>query len=58
MVGVTASGGEPLMQTKFLINLFFNLKKEGIHTAIDTSRNGRFNRRCKKTFISYRLSSA
>lgn len=35
--GVTISGGEPILQVKFLINLFKNLKKEGIHTAIDTS---------------------
>ncbi len=35
--GVTISGGEPLLQPKFLINLFKELKKEGIHTAIDTS---------------------
>lgn len=36
--GVTASGGEPLLQVKFLINLFTKLKEQGIHTAIDTSR--------------------
>ncbi len=35
--GVTASGGEPLLQVKFLINLFKKLKKEKIHTCIDTS---------------------
>lgn len=35
--GVTISGGEPLLQTKFLINLFKKLKEENIHTAIDTS---------------------
>lgn len=35
--GITASGGEPLLQVKFLITLFEKLKKEGIHTAIDTS---------------------
>ena len=38
--GVTITGGEPLLQPRFLINLFKELKKEGIHTAIDTSRNG------------------
>lgn len=37
--GVTISGGEPLLQAKALIPLFKKLKKEGIHTAIDT--NGR-----------------
>lgn len=35
--GVTASGGEPLIQAKFLIELFKRLKNEGIHTCIDTS---------------------
>lgn len=35
--GVTISGGEPLLQPKFLINLFKELKKNNIHTAIDTS---------------------
>ncbi len=37
--GVTVSGGEPLLQLKFVINLFTLLKQEGIHTAIDTSGN-------------------
>lgn len=35
--GFTASGGEPLLQPEFLIELFKKLKKEKIHTAIDTS---------------------
>ena len=35
--GVTISGGEPLLQIHFLIELFTILKEEGIHTAIDTS---------------------
>ncbi len=35
--GVTVSGGEPLVQTEFLIELFKELKRHGIHTAIDTS---------------------
>lgn len=35
--GVTVTGGEPLLQVKFLISLFTKLKKEGIHTCIDTS---------------------
>ena len=30
--GVTVSGGEPLLQVPFLIELFKKLKKEGIHT--------------------------
>ncbi len=35
--GVTVSGGEPLMQTEFLTELFKKLKNYGIHTALDTS---------------------
>lgn len=35
--GVTVTGGEPLLQVKFLIELFTKLKDLGIHTAIDTS---------------------
>lgn len=35
--GVTVTGGEPLLQVKFLINLFKELKKRNIPTAIDTS---------------------
>lgn len=35
--GVTISGGEPLLQAKFIIELFTKLKEEGIHTCIDTS---------------------
>ena len=35
--GVTVTGGEPLLQVKFLIELFKKLKKAGIHTCIDTS---------------------
>jgi pyruvate formate lyase activating enzyme len=41
--GVTVSGGEPLLQVDFLIELFRELKKMGIHTAIDTS-GGCFHR--------------
>ena len=42
--GITVSGGEPLLQVEFLIELFKKLKKENIHTCIDTSRNGFFNK--------------
>lgn len=35
--GVTITGGEPLLQQDFLIELFTKLKKEKIHTCIDTS---------------------
>lgn len=35
--GVTVSGGEPLMQSEFLTELFCALHKEGIGTALDTA---------------------
>ncbi|MBE6728614.1 MAG: glycyl-radical enzyme activating protein [Ruminococcaceae bacterium] len=35
--GVTASGGEPLLQHTFVKNLFELAHEEGIHTALDTS---------------------
>ena len=35
--GVTVSGGEPLLQIDFIINLFKRLKNDNIHTALDTS---------------------
>lgn len=35
--GITVSGGEPLMQADFVLELFKLCKKEGIHTALDTS---------------------
>ncbi len=35
--GVTITGGEPLLQVKFLIELFKKLKQENIHTCLDTS---------------------
>ena len=35
--GITVSGGEPLLQSKFLIELFKELKKERITIAVDTS---------------------
>lgn len=38
--GVTFSGGEPLLQSEFLLNTLKLLKKEGIHTAIDTAGVG------------------
>ena len=37
--GVTVSGGEPLIQAEFLVELFKELKKHDIQTAIDTSGN-------------------
>ncbi|WP_053366798.1 pyruvate formate-lyase-activating protein [Bacillus sp. FJAT-27245] len=35
--GITVSGGEPLLQVPFLIELFKECKKVGIHTTIDSS---------------------
>ena len=35
--GITVSGGEPLIQPEFVMELFQLCKKEGIHTAVDTS---------------------
>lgn len=35
--GITATGGEPLMQIEFLTELFAKAKERGIHTCLDTS---------------------
>lgn len=35
--GVTVTGGEPLIQGNYVLELFKLCKKEGIHTALDTS---------------------
>lgn len=35
--GITVTGGEPLMQIDFLLDLFTQAKAKGIHTCIDTS---------------------
>ena len=35
--GVTVTGGEPLLQIDFVIELFTILKAKGIHTCVDTS---------------------
>ena len=34
--GITISGGEPLLQQEFIIDLFKKAKAKGIHTTIDT----------------------
>src|SRR4051812_31882676 len=45
--GLTISGGEPLMQDRFVVRLFAAAKQMGVHTALDT--NG---------FLGERLSDA
>ena len=35
--GITVSGGEPLLQPEFILELFKLCRKEKIHTAVDTS---------------------
>lgn len=35
--GITATGGEPLLQLPFLTELFRQAKEKGIHTCLDTS---------------------
>ncbi|BFL47534.1 pyruvate formate lyase-activating protein [Lactonifactor longoviformis] len=35
--GITATGGEPMLQLDFLTELFAAAKKRGIHTCLDTS---------------------
>lgn len=35
--GITVSGGEPLLQSSFVIELFKLCKAQGIHTTLDTS---------------------
>ena len=41
--GLTISGGEPILQQRFVLRLFAEVKKSGIHTALDT--NGFFGAR-------------
>ena len=35
--GITATGGEPMLQIEFLTELFTGAKERGIHTCLDTS---------------------
>lgn len=37
--GITVSGGEPLLQMDFLIDLFKKAKAQGVNTVIDTAGN-------------------
>jgi len=47
--GITASGGEPLLQLDFLTTLFKKAKELGIHTCLDTSA-ATFNASHKEDF--------
>lgn len=47
--GITASGGEPLLQIDFLIEFFKKAKQKGVHVTLDTSGSP-FTR--KEPFIS------
>lgn len=37
--GITVSGGEPLLQMDFLLELFKKAKAKGVHTTLDTAGN-------------------
>ncbi len=41
--GITISGGEPLMQSKFCAELLAEMKQEGIHCAVDTCGHVQWN---------------
>lgn len=47
--GVTISGGEPTLQMPFLEELLARLKKQGVHTAIET--HGYFDANIRETLI-------
>ena len=48
--GMTVSGGEPLLQRQFVLNLFAAAKKLNVHTALDT--NGYFGDRLSDQDLS------
>lgn len=50
--GVTFSGGEPLMQSEFLLETLKLCKKAGLHTCIDTAGNG-YNQTIIKDILKY-----
>lgn len=50
--GVTFSGGEPLLQSEFLLDMLKLCKKAGIHTCIDTSGTG-YNKKYLDEILKY-----
>ena len=42
--GITVSGGEPLLQIDFLLELFTKAKEKGVHTTLDTCGNPFFSK--------------
>ena len=51
--GVTFSGGEPLLQAEFLLEMLKLCKKEGIHTCIDTAGVGNCTEEEYKEILSF-----
>ena len=50
--GVTLSGGEPLFQSEFTLDIFKKCKKAGFHTALDTSGTG-YNKKILDEILKY-----
>ena len=50
--GITVTGGEPLMQIDFVIDLFTECKRQGIHTCLDTS-GITFNPESEKNIVKF-----
>ena len=49
--GITVSGGEPLLQSEFLIELFKKLKTLNFHTTLDTSGSLPLNDSDRKSVV-------
>lgn len=50
--GITLSGGEPLFQSEFTLDILKKCKKAGIHTCLDTSGTG-YNKKILKEILKY-----
>ena len=50
--GVTFSGGEPLIQSEFLLDMLKLCRKAGIHTCLDTSGTG-YNKEYLDDILKY-----